>query len=150
MDDIDNTLASPMGADNMGGDNSMGNNNPMSNLDDIDGDTSMGDDKMGNDPMEDNEPMEDENLSKEDKEALNLSRNLDRKSRDAWLDYGESMEKSDNNDDEMQMESREYIRKIVNEVLNDDSKYEKTTKRDENNLPKGYEEFKSPFKIDNF
>ena len=154
MDDLDNAPMPPMGADDMGMDDQMDG-----------GPDAMGDDMGMDDPMAsggpddmgapDDEGPDDmgapDDMGGEDDELMSIINNLSIEDKAAVTKYAKSMvddsEDSMPQDDDMPMESRRRMKRIIDEVFNDvvlDK--QKGTKRPEKKLPKEYREMESPFK----
>jgi len=115
---------------------------------------------MGEDPMGDPNAMDDQNAapeSQEDEELIDLINSLSIEDKAAAKKYIESMaddnsegEDEEQPQDEMPMESRKSLKRMIDETIEEVLKKDVVNKsgRDEDELPSKYngDEFKSPFK----
>lgn len=131
----------PMGADNM-----------EPTMDDAN--------EMGDDGME--PPMDDPNVGNgEDDELMDIINSLSIEDKAAVTKYAKSMANDSNDGNEepnemgaedpsmggdMPMESRQNIKRIIDEIVGDILDDRKDTKRDKKELPRDYKKMDTPFK----
>jgi len=142
MGDLDNTPIPPMGADDMGGEDPMAD--PMGGTpDDMGGEPPM-DDQMGGETPDE--------MGGEDDELINIINGLSIEDKAAVTKYAKSMANDSEGAEapsmggEMPMESRNSMKSIIDEVLNDVLDNKEGTKRPEKKMPKQYRNMEMPFK----